>query len=120
MYLVGFTNSSCNSSSNAAVGGTVDPNDILKPSTKNARLAHKILRAGGATVAMNPQKATHVVVNDDLECQKDVDFILRTHMRPHREKCVTFKWLKKCSEEGKDDAEIKEVSSGEREVFGSY
>ncbi len=101
VYLVGFTNSSCNSSSNAAVGGTVDPNDILKPSAKNARLAHKILRAGGATVAMNPQKATHVVVNDDLECQKDVDFILRTHMRPHREKCVTFEWLKKCSEEGR-------------------
>ena len=101
VYLVGFTNSSCNSSSNAAVGGTVDPNDILKPSAKNARLAHKILRAGGATVAMNPQKATHVVVNDDLDCQKDVDFILRTHMRPHREKCVTFEWLKKCSEEGR-------------------
>ena len=103
VYLVGFTNSSCSSSSNAAaaVGGTVDPNDILKPSAKNARLAHKILRAGGATVAMNPQKATHVVVNDDLECQKDVDFILRTHMRPHREKCVTFEWLKKCSEEGR-------------------
>merc|ERR1711965_711819 len=50
---------------------------------------------------MNPQNATHVLINDDLECQKDVDFILRTYMRPHREKCVTFEWLKKCSEEGR-------------------
>jgi hypothetical protein len=96
VYLVGFN---CNNGSTA--GGASDPNDILKPSAKNARLAHKILRAGGATIAMNPQKATHVVVNDDVDCQKDVDFILRTYMRPHREKCVTFEWLKKCSEEGR-------------------
>ena len=101
VYLVGFSCSS-NSTSTPAAGGTaVDPNDILRPSAKNARLAHKILRAGGATVAMNPQNATHVLINDDLECQKDVDFILRTCMRPHREKCVTFEWLKKCSEEGR-------------------
>ena len=63
---------------------------------------------------MNPQNATHVVINDDLECQKDVDFILRTYMRPHREKCVTFEWLKKCSEEGRMMPKSR-VSSGERD-----
>ena len=73
--------------------------DILKPSAKNARIAHKILRAGGATVSMNPQKATHIIVNDDEECENDVNFTLRTYFRPHREKCVTFEWLKKCSQE---------------------